>query len=405
MGLASGVHHAHLFALDERVGRVLNDLIAGAESGDDLHIGSVVFADDHRHQMRHVAVDHHCYAQSFLAEDQRRGRHDGTGRSRGRFEVHLGQRTRQQLSAPVIHIDFHKQGTAGGVDGVGGANQRSLVGFAGVLGEGQADLRACFGGSGIDLRQVGVDAQGLDGLQVEEFLAGAGVDELAGVDGAGGNDPVERRIDLLKRLQFAQPLLIGLGGADSRGGGRGLVHKRVGVLMGDGVGFDQSAVAVGLDARVVGVGLGGGQFGLGLRQLLVDLGSGDLGQQRALFHLGADVEVPARQVAGGARVDGGIGVGGHVAGEDEIRDRRTLLGRDGDHRGRGQLFGGVGQHLVGMHAVPDAHARQDGHQEQHHGHAHQGQARREGLLFGRGLVSLSRLRVRIGFVGHEKLLR
>ena len=115
----------------------------------------------------------------------------------------------------------------------------------------------------IDLRQVGVDAQRLDGLQVEEFLARARVDQLAGVDVARGDHAVERRIDLLEGLQFAQPLHIGLRGSDRRRGGRGLVDECVGVLARNGVRFDQPGVAVGLDARVVGVGLGGVQVGSG----------------------------------------------------------------------------------------------------------------------------------------------
>ena len=191
---------------------------------------------------------------------------------------------------------------------------------------------------GEDLRQVGVDAQGLDGLQVEELLARAGVDQLAGIDVAGGNDAVEGRIDLLEGLQFAQPLDIGLGGANGCRGGRGLIDEGVGILAGDGVGLDQAGVALGLDAGVVGVGLSGIQVGLGLGQLLIHLGGGDLGQQSAFPDLGADVEVPARQVAGGARVDGRISVGGDVAGEHKVGQRRARPGGGDDHRGSSQLF-------------------------------------------------------------------
>ena len=75
-----------------------------------------------------------------------------------------------------------------------------------MLGEGQVDLRAALDVRRVDLRQVGVDAQGLNGLQVKEFLARAGVDQLAGVDVARGDDAVEGRVDLLKGLQFAQAL-------------------------------------------------------------------------------------------------------------------------------------------------------------------------------------------------------
>ena len=193
----------NLFALDERVGRVLDHLVAGAEAGDDLHVGAVVFADDHRNQMRDVAVDHGAHAQAFLAEDERGGGHDEGGAGGRRLEVDLGQRAGQQLAGAVVHVDLHQQRAAGRIDGVGGADQRSLVDFAGVLGKGQVDLRAALHVLRVDLRQVGVDAQGLDGLHVEEFLARAGVDQLAGIDVAGGDHAVKGRVDLLEGLQFA----------------------------------------------------------------------------------------------------------------------------------------------------------------------------------------------------------
>ena len=46
---------------------------AGAQAADDLHAGAVVFADDHRNQMRNAAVDDRGDAHSFFAEDQRGG--------------------------------------------------------------------------------------------------------------------------------------------------------------------------------------------------------------------------------------------------------------------------------------------------------------------------------------------
>jgi hypothetical protein len=118
---------------------------------------------------------------------------------------------------------------------------------------------------------------------VKEFLARAGIDQLAGIDIAGGDDAVEGRIDLLKGLQLAQPLDVGLGGATAprwpRPGSR-----RYRCPGGRRRWIDEAGVAIGLDAGVVGVGLGGVQVGLGLGQLLVHLGRGDLGQQRALLH-------------------------------------------------------------------------------------------------------------------------
>ena len=78
-----------------------------------------------------------------------------------------------------------------------------MVNFARVLGKGEVDFGAALHVLRVDLGQVGVDAQGLNGLHVEELLARAGVDQLAGVDVARGDDAVEGRVDLLKGLQFA----------------------------------------------------------------------------------------------------------------------------------------------------------------------------------------------------------
>ena len=72
-----------------------------------------------------------------------------------------------------------------------------------MLGKGEIDLHAALQRLRVDLRHIGVDAQGLDGLHVEELGARALVDQLAGVDVARGDHAVERRIDLLEGLQFA----------------------------------------------------------------------------------------------------------------------------------------------------------------------------------------------------------
>ena len=55
-------------------------------------------------------------------------------------------------------------------DGVCGADQFAVKSFAGILGEGQVDGFAALDGGGEDAGQVGVDAQGLDCLEVEELL-------------------------------------------------------------------------------------------------------------------------------------------------------------------------------------------------------------------------------------------
>ena len=96
----------------------------------------------------------------------------------------------------------------------------------------RSSFDAALYGLRVDLRHVGVDAQGLHGLHVEEFLPRALIDQLAGIDVARGDHAVKGRVDLLEGLQFAEALHVGLGGTDRRRGGRGLVHKGVGVLAG-----------------------------------------------------------------------------------------------------------------------------------------------------------------------------
>ena len=99
--------------------------------------------------------------------------HDEGGTGRRRLEVDLGQRAGQQLAGAVVHVDFDQQRAAGGIDGVGGAHQRALIDFSGVLGKGEVDLHAALHALRVDLRHVGVDAQGLDGLHVKELVARA----------------------------------------------------------------------------------------------------------------------------------------------------------------------------------------------------------------------------------------
>jgi len=66
------------------------------------------------------------------------------------------------------------------------------------------------------------------------------------------------------------------------------------------------------------------KLGPRLVQLLVDLRRFNLGEQIALVHVRADIEVPSLQVAISARVDGCIGKRLHVAGKREIVGLRSF---------------------------------------------------------------------------------
>ena len=78
----------------------------------------------------------------------------------------------------------------------------------------------------------------------------------------------------------------------------------------------------------LGVGLDALELGARLVKLLVDLRRFDLGEELALYYVGADVEVPLLQVAVGAGVDGRVGEGLHVAGKDDVL-RASSRQRDG----------------------------------------------------------------------------
>ncbi len=152
---------------------------------------------------------------------------------------------------------------------------------------------------------------------------------------------------------------------------------------------------------------GGGQVGLGLRQLLIQFGSGDHGQQRALLHPGADVEVP---VQSGSRRCGHRWANRYRrsrcrAAQSSPPARPAWAGQR--HRGRGQLVvrsASTVSACMRRRMPSAASTRQD---EQNHDHADQSLARRDGLLLGRGSRGCARrgLRIRIGFVGHKHLLR
>ena len=106
--------------------------------------------------------------------------------------------------------------------------------------------------------QVGVDAQGLNGLQVKELVGRTLIDQLAGIDIAGSDDAVEGRIDFFEGLEFLKALHVGLGGFDGgRSGGRGGIEGFC-VLAGNGVGLDEVGVTICLNLRIAGAGLRGG---------------------------------------------------------------------------------------------------------------------------------------------------
>ena len=81
----------------------------------------------------------------------------------------LRERAGHKGTVAVVHIDFNQQRAAGGVDGVGGADQRALESLAGYSGKVRSIFMPALDGLRVELRHVGVDAQGLERLHVKEL--------------------------------------------------------------------------------------------------------------------------------------------------------------------------------------------------------------------------------------------
>ena len=154
----------------------------------------------------------------------------------------------------------------------------------------------------------------------EQGTAGSfpGVDQRADVGVALGDDACERRHDALERFELPQTLQIGTRRLARRRLGGCIACAFIGVLLRDRLRREQPLPAHVGGARQLVVGLRRAEVGLRLVQLLIDLGSLDVGQELALFHAGPDVGVPDLQVAVGACVDRGLVEGLYIAGQHQL---------------------------------------------------------------------------------------
>ena len=89
------------------------------------------------------------------------------------------------------------------------------------------------------------------------------------------------------------------------------------VLRGDRIGAGERLPALGRDFRELRIGLSHVEVRARLHELLVEIGRVDLGEQLARLDLAADVVLPALQVAGHTRIDGGSDKCLQTAGELE----------------------------------------------------------------------------------------
>ena len=172
--------------------------------------------------------------------------------------------------------------------------------------------------------------------------AGAGVDELADVGVAGGEDAVEGSVDFFEGLEFFEAADVGGAGIDGGFFGGEVALGLIGFLLGDGAGADEELPAGGGDFGDVVIGLRGFEVGASLLELLIDFGRFDFGEELAFFYGSADVEVPALQIAVGAGVDGRVDEGGGVAGERDFLGRGVGDGMDDVDDGDGGFVRGAG---------------------------------------------------------------
>ncbi len=191
-------------------------------------------------------------------------------------------------------------------------------------------------GLGINLRNVDINTQDIDGRDAKHQRAGSGIDKLPHIHAAGCDHAAERRINPLERLQFLQTLHVCLRGLYRGAGGFRLAGESIGVLLRDGVLCKQSLVAAGIGLRQTGAGFRCIQVCARLQQLLVHFRRADDGQQLALADMGADVEKPLAEVTVGACEKRRIAVGVNVGGQYELLSGGAWLGRNGNHRGSGE---------------------------------------------------------------------
>ena len=103
----------------------------------------------------------------------------------------------------VGNVYLHKQGAGWLVNRLGGSHQLAEKAASGKLRHGQIRLDARNRRGGINLRHIDVDAQGVNGRHMKQFLgaaAASGTNELADIGIARRKHAVERRVNLLKGL-------------------------------------------------------------------------------------------------------------------------------------------------------------------------------------------------------------
>src|ERR1019366_10362091 len=122
-------------------------------------------------------------------------------------------RAGEQFTCRIVHVHLDQQGAGGQIDRVRVANEGTGESAAGKFIERERGRRAVLGRLFVVLRDADEHTQPIDGRYVEQLFAGAvGLNQGADVGAARCDDPVERRIDLLVRLQVLEPFDVSGGG-------------------------------------------------------------------------------------------------------------------------------------------------------------------------------------------------
>ena len=116
----------------------------------------------------------------------------------------------------------------------------------------------------------------------------------------------------------------------------------------------QRLVTIPRDLSQFEIGLRCIQGAARLRQLLIDLRRLNDGEQLSGLHMCADIEVPLLQIAIGAGVNRRRYERLHVAGQDDLRGRGSLLGRHDRNRRHSHLIRHSPKRGLSLHSRPDS---------------------------------------------------
>src|SRR5580704_9511780 len=118
------------------------------------------------------------------------------------FQVDLRIGTGEQRACRIVHVYFDQQSAGCHVDGIGGAHELSVKAAARKLGQTEISCHTDRNPLRVFLRNVYVNAQYSGLSDVEEIglnsATAAGVNQIADIRVPGGDDAVERSVNLFE---------------------------------------------------------------------------------------------------------------------------------------------------------------------------------------------------------------